>query len=77
MLLGLLQITSGKAFFKERDVTTVTRSPELRRQMQVVFQDPYASLNARMTVREIITEGMTIHRIGADAQERSGTRLRN
>jgi ABC-type oligopeptide transport system ATPase subunit len=70
MLLGLLPITSGQAYFKGKDVTTGNRSPELRRQMQVVFQDPYASLNARMTVREIITEGMMIHRIGADAQER-------
>ncbi|MEI6432122.1 MAG: ATP-binding cassette domain-containing protein [bacterium] len=70
MLLGLLPITSGQAYFKGKDVTTGNRSPELRRQMQVVFQDPYASLNARMTVREIITEGMMIHRIGADEQER-------
>ena len=70
MLLGLLPITSGQAYFKGKDVTTGNRSPELRRQMQVVFQDPYASLNARMIVREIITEGMMIHRIGADEQER-------
>ena len=70
MLLGLLAITSGQVFFKGQDLTVGARSPELRRQMQVVFQDPYASLNARMTVREILTEGLIIHRIGANAKER-------
>ena len=70
MLLGLLAITGGQVFFKGQDLTTVARSSELRRQMQVVFQDPYASLNARMTVREILTEGLIIHRIGANAGER-------
>jgi len=39
--------------------------------MQVIFQDPYSSLNARMTIGEALTEGMGIHRIGANAGERN------
>jgi ABC-type microcin C transport system duplicated ATPase subunit YejF len=42
----------------------------IRRNIQVVFQDPYGSLNGRMTVRETLTEGMVIHRLGGNATER-------
>ena len=42
----------------------------LRRRMQVVFQDPYASLNARLTVRETLTEGMIVHNLGENAAAR-------
>jgi ABC-type microcin C transport system duplicated ATPase subunit YejF len=42
----------------------------MRRRMQVVFQDPFASLNPRMNVRETLTEGMIVHRIGGTAAER-------
>jgi ABC-type oligopeptide transport system ATPase subunit len=73
MLLDLLDPTSGDIIydglpFAERHGRDRLA---LRREMQVVFQDPYASLNARMNVREILTEGMIVHRIGADARERS------
>lgn len=70
MLLSLLSITSGEVWFKGSNMTTRTDRLSLRREMQVVFQDPYASLNARMTVRETLTEGMNIHKIGANAKER-------
>ncbi len=72
MLLDLLNSTSGeiiydgKAFSQRRGRART----ELRREMQVVFQDPYASLNARMNVREILTEGMIIHKMYANAAER-------
>ena len=42
----------------------------LRREMQVVFQDPYGSLSPRMSVSEIVAEGLQVHKIGADAAER-------
>jgi ABC-type oligopeptide transport system ATPase subunit len=75
MLLGLLDTTEGNIVFKGRDLTSLRGREKqlLRREMQVVFQDPYASLNARMTVRETLTEGMTIHQIGANAKEREET----
>ncbi|HLJ56070.1 MAG TPA: ATP-binding cassette domain-containing protein [Chthonomonadaceae bacterium] len=72
MLLNLLEPTSGEILYDGQPLVQKGRAAalSLRRKMQVVFQDPYASLNARMNVREILTEGMIIHRIGADAAER-------
>ncbi|MDX1933015.1 MAG: ATP-binding cassette domain-containing protein [Capsulimonadales bacterium] len=70
MLLGLLEITGGEVRFKGVNMADRRDRGTLRREMQVVFQDPYASLNARMTVRETLTEGMIIQRIGANAKER-------
>jgi ABC-type oligopeptide transport system ATPase subunit len=72
MLLDLLSVTSGEIFYRGEPILA-RRGKErlaLRREMQVVFQDPYASLNARMTVLETLTEGMIIHGIGANARER-------
>jgi len=72
MLLDLLEPTSGDILYDGRPFSA-RRGRErraLRREMQVVFQDPYASLNARMNVRETLTEGMMVHRIGANAPER-------
>ncbi|HBZ55248.1 MAG TPA: peptide ABC transporter substrate-binding protein, partial [Syntrophobacteraceae bacterium] len=43
---------------------------ELRRRMQIVFQDPYASLNPRRSVGSIVGEGLAIHRLGTPAQRR-------
>ena len=65
MLLDLLSVTSGEIIydgkaFSERKGAART---ELRREMQVVFQDPYASLNARMNVLQTLTEGMIVHRM--------------
>jgi ABC-type oligopeptide transport system ATPase subunit len=72
MLLDLLDPTSGEIIFD--GVSLSSRSGRdrlaLRREMQVVFQDPYASLNGRMNVRETLTEGMIVHRIGRNARER-------
>jgi ABC-type oligopeptide transport system ATPase subunit len=72
MLLDLLAPTSGEIIYDGQPFSA-RRGKErlaLRREMQVVFQDPYASLNGRMTVRETLTEGMIVHRIGANAVER-------
>ena len=71
-ILRLLPITGGTVTF---DGTNWTRlgGAELRRErrrMQIVFQDPYSSLNPRMTVEAMITEAMGVHRIGSGAQDR-------
>ncbi len=72
MILGLLESTGGEVLFEGRSLASRSAADRhrFRREMQVVFQDPYASLNARMTVREAVTEGMRIHGIGASAAER-------
>ncbi len=72
MALGLLAPTSGKVIFDGKSVTDLnsTERLALRRKIQVVFQDPYGSLNGRMTIREALTEGMMIHRLGANTRER-------
>ena len=70
-LLRLLEPTAGRVEFDGNDVTA-SRGPalrELRRNMQIVFQDPFGSLNPRMTIRAIVEEGLIVHRIGT-RQER-------
>ncbi len=63
VILQLLDATSGSIYLKGKDVTTMSgdERKEVPRQMQVVFQDPYASLNPRMTVGEIVGEGPLVH----------------
>jgi ABC-type oligopeptide transport system ATPase subunit len=72
MLLDLLDPTSGEIIYDGQPFSQRKGRARLalRREMQVVFQDPYASLNARMDVRETLTEGMIVHGIGANAKER-------
>ncbi|HEV3474403.1 MAG TPA: oligopeptide/dipeptide ABC transporter ATP-binding protein, partial [Actinomycetota bacterium] len=64
-VLQLLQPTAGSVRFDGEELTKADhdRLRELRREMQIVFQDPYASLNPRMTVRNILTEPFKIHGI--------------
>jgi len=64
-VLRLIEPTSGEVIFNGRNVTTAGKE-ELRalaRDMQIIFQDPYASLNPRMTVGAIIGEALTIHKL--------------
>jgi peptide/nickel transport system ATP-binding protein/oligopeptide transport system ATP-binding protein len=63
MILKLLPATSGSVKFKGQDVvsTSAREMRRLRRKMQIVFQDPYASLNPRMTVNAIIAEPLHVH----------------
>ena len=72
MALDLLRPTSGQVLFDGKDVSQLDADGQraFRRAAQIVFQDPYGSLNARMQVSEIVTEGMVIHRIGSGAAER-------
>ena len=62
-IIKLTEPTGGKILFNGRDITDFNRRRmrEVRREMQIVFQDPYASLNPRMTVRDIIGEPLRIH----------------
>ena len=65
LILKLLEPTEGKVLFDGRDLSTLGRAElrALRREMQLVFQDPYASLNPRMRVRSIVGEGIEIHKL--------------
>ena len=62
-VLKLVEPTDGKIVFNGRDITRLRRRQmrEVRRELQIVFQDPYASLNPRMTVREIVAEPLRVH----------------
>ena len=62
-ILQLYRPTSGHVFFQDKDLSTMKGEElrRMRRQMQMIFQDPYASLNPRMTVGEIIGEPLMIH----------------
>ena len=67
LILRLIQPTSGHIFLDGRDILALSSAEmiQLRRDMQIIFQDPYGSLNPRMTVRDIISEPLRINRIVA------------
>lgn len=75
-ILRLIEPTSGEIFFEGTDVRALGKEPlrKLRRQMQIVFQDPFSSLNPRMTVGASVREGLAIHKLAegsaADARVR-------
>ncbi len=70
-LLRLITSTGGITFQgQEIQGWSWSRMRPLRRQMQIVFQDPYGSLSPRMSVRQIVEEGLILHMIGKDAEER-------
>lgn len=75
-LLRLIPPTDGRVLFNGRDVFELPRKEmrDLRRDMQIIFQDPYASLNPRMTVGSIIGEPLRVHGLarGAELRERVG-----
>ncbi|MHB8845812.1 MAG: ABC transporter ATP-binding protein [Nitrospirota bacterium] len=68
--LGLMPPTSGRVLFQGRDLGTLGRKDlrALRREMQIIFQDPFASLNPRMRVRDIVTEPLVIHKLAASEE---------
>lgn len=65
-LMRLLTLDSGEILFNGQDLLTLDKASlrATRRQMQMVFQDPFASLNPRMRVGEIVAEGLVIHKVG-------------
>ncbi|MDW0110738.1 ABC transporter ATP-binding protein [Sporosarcina aquimarina] len=63
MIMKLLDITEGKVIFEGKDITNMTDDQirPLRKEFQMVFQDPYASLNPRLTIKEILEEPLIVH----------------
>ena len=72
LILRLIEPTSGAVWFEDKNVTALDRRQllALRRDMQIIFQDPFASLNPRMTVGAIIGEALIIHRLARTQRER-------
>jgi oligopeptide transport system ATP-binding protein len=71
-ILRLIEPTAGEVWFEDKNVTTLDKRSlrQLRRDMQIIFQDPYASLNPRMTVGSIIGEALVIHKLAKSKRER-------
>jgi len=69
---GGIKVT-GKVTFEGRDISTVPPKEfrDMRRRMQIIFQDPYSSLNPRMTVRDMIAEPMEVHKLLKTKRERT------
>lgn len=72
-ILKIHDSTSGKIIFDGEDITKLSTKQMVpyRKRMQMIFQDPYASLNPRMTVGEIIEEPMVIHKMGTSAERKA------
>ncbi len=71
-IMRLIEPSAGQIWFQGRDVTTLGGEAlrALRRDMQIIFQDPFASLNPRHTVAGIVGEALVIHRLAANRRER-------
>lgn len=76
VILALEPPTEGEVLFDGRDICSLERDEllRLRRRLQIIFQDPYASLNPRQTVGRTIGEGLAIHGIGTAAERRERVR---
>ncbi len=72
-LMRLHEATTGQALFDGKDILAMSprEFAPYKRRIQIIFQNPYASLNPRFTVGQILTEPLTIHKIGASAQARA------
>src|SRR6187402_3065063 len=80
-ILRLIEPTSGSVKFEGREIIGLPfrEMRQLRRQMQIIFQDPYSSLNPRLSVRAMLSEVLTVHGIvksGREARERVGELMR-
>ncbi|HEY9298439.1 MAG TPA: ATP-binding cassette domain-containing protein, partial [Phormidium sp.] len=71
-LLRLIEPMGGQIFFEGRDITALSGAPlqKLRREMQIVFQNPFSSLDPRMKIGEAVMEPLQIHKIGKSDRER-------
>lgn len=70
VLIGLLKATAGSVMFDDRDILKLKKNElnEVRKKMQIIFQDPYSSLNPRETVSAILADPYQIHRIASGAK---------
>lgn len=75
-ILRLVEPTKGKVIFENKDITKLDKKElrKLRRDMQIIFQDPYASLNPRMTIGDIISEPILIHNLAKGKQREERVR---
>ncbi len=73
LVLRLIEATSGEIYFQNANVRAQSKSQlrALRREMQIIFQDPYASLNPRMTIENIVGEPLIIHGLGNKLERRA------
>lgn len=71
IILHLLEATDGEIFYEGEDITKIRKDKfrELRKEMQIIFQDPFSSLNPRMTLSEIIKEPLIIHKVFKDKKD--------
>lgn len=78
LILQLDKATSGHIFYKGKDLTQLKTLElrKLRRDIQIIFQDPYSSLNPRLTVGQAITEAMEVHKLYASKKERKAEALK-
>ncbi|MDT4006071.1 dipeptide/oligopeptide/nickel ABC transporter ATP-binding protein, partial [Staphylococcus aureus] len=73
-IIRLLDVPEETIFFKGKDIKKITSrrdSLKLNKQIQMIFQDPYASLNPRLKVRDIVGEGIDIHKLAKNRDERN------
>ena len=70
-ILRLIEPTDGKLIFEGQDITTIPQSQlkAYRRNMQIVFQDPYAALDSRQTIGDMLAEPLLIHKLVASKKE--------
>ena len=71
-ILRLIEPSAGKIIYNNQDITHVYGEElrHLRKKMQIIFQDPYSSLNPKMTIADILMEPLVIHKVGANRAER-------
>lgn len=70
LLLRLIEPTSGRIYFKDKEITKISYKDlkPMRRKMQIIFQDPYESLNPRMTIADILAEPLRVQGLGDEAK---------
>lgn len=71
-LIDLIPVTSGEVIYEGKDITKIkgAQKKAMTKEMQMIFQDPFSSLNPRMTIGSIIEEPLKIHKIGGSSDER-------